>query len=444
MPPSGGRDRVQAGDSTRVVEWRRRVPVKGRTMRNVLQLPPIASVREAAVASGRSSEEVAGAVRSVLVEALAPLPAGPAVYALRDTGGALLTVGQAADLRSRLLKVDGPVVAAATVEYLRCGSPFEAALRHLAWLRELEPERYGPLLPYPPPLYLKLDLRARFPRFEPTETPDLGTEDPAADQARGLARPVRLFGPYPTRKALEAAEAALYAALPLRRCTWDVQGGDVDETCIYLQMRRCAAPCTGEVPVESYRRLVDAGADLLAGRPARAAADLAARRDAAAAALAFEEAARLQAALDRLARQPAPPAADLARWGVVVLAPALRPPRGPAAAAAFGFRAGRLVHEARLEPTAGDLEPQAAALALAVATTPEPPAGAAGSATRARAEEAALLVAWLGRTRPPASVPLDLDDPTRSVPAIVAATAALLARGRPGTEPAGPAAPSDV
>lgn len=394
-----------------------------------LELPPLPALEAEAAAAGRGA--AGEPLRRALAAALGPLPARPAVYALRDAAGSPLTIGHAADLRARLVKVDGPVVAAAAVEYRLCGSAFEAALRHLAWLRALEPDRYGAWLPYPPPLYLRVDLRAKFPRFEPTDVPDLG---PA----------VRLFGPYPTRTALEAAESALYGALPLRRCTWDVQGHDVDESCIYLQMRRCAAPCTGDVPVEAYRRLVDAGADLLTGRPERAAAELAARRDAAVGALAFEEAGRLQAALERTARLP-PPAAEIARWRVAVLAPAVRPaappgePKGrsgrasPAAAAAFGFRAGRLVHEGRLEPAAGDLEGQAAALAAAVAAAPEPPPGAARTTARARAEEAALLVAWLGRARPPAAVVIDPDDPAGAVPLLAGAAAAVLAprRARP-------------
>ncbi len=392
-----------------------------------LDLPPLAALREEAASMGHpAANEV---LSKALAAALGPLPARPAVYALRDAAGATLTIGHTADLRGRLLKVDGPVVAAAAVEYLPCGSAFEGALRQLAWLRTLEPERYGSSLPYPLPLYLKLDLRAKFPRFEPTDVPDVG---PA----------IRLFGPYPTRKALEAAESALYGTLPLRRCTWDVQGHDVDESCIYLQMRRCAAPCTGDVSVQAYRWLVEAGADLLVGRPERAAAEVTARRDAAAAALAFEEAGRLQAALDRLARQQPPPAVEIARWSVAVLTPAFRPPRAPGepqglrfgapagAVAAAGFRAGRLVHEGRLEPAAGDLEEQAAALAAAIASAPEPPPGAAGTPTRARAEEAALLVAWLGRARPPASMVIDLDDPAAAVPALVEAAVAILAPRR--------------
>ncbi len=381
-----------------------------------LDLPPPAALREEGLSTA-------------LAAALSPLPAGPAVYALRDAAGVTLAIGHAADLRGRLLKVDGPVVAAAAVDYCPCGSAFEAALRHLAWLRALEPDRYGSSLPYPLPFYFALDLRAKFPRFEPTDVPDLG---PA----------IRLFGPYPTRKALEAAKSALYGTLPLRRCTWDVQGHDVDESCIYLQMRRCAAPCTGDVPVEAYRGLVEAGADLLVGRPERAAAELARRRDAATAALAFEEAGRLQAALDRLARQPLPPAAEIARWSVAVLTPALRPSRAPGespdrnegtparAVAVAGFRAGRLVYEGRLEPAAGDLEAQAAASAAAIASAPEPPPGAAGTLTRARAEEVALLVAWLGRAKPPASVVLDLDHPAAAVPTLAEATAAILAPRR--------------
>jgi DNA polymerase-3 subunit epsilon len=357
-----------------------------------IALPPLLAIREATLGQGRAEAEQA--VRDALAETAAAVPAAPAVYVLRDAAGAPLTVSHTADLRGRLLKADAPVVAASALEYAPCVSAFDAALRHLAWLRALEPDRYGPWLPYPPPLFLRLDLRAKFPRFEPTDVPD-------------LAPGVRLFGPYPTRAALEQAETALYAALPLRRCTWDVQGHDVDESCIYLQMRRCAAPCTGDVPADAYGRLVEAGADLLEGRPDRAAADLAARRDAAALALAFEEAARLQAALDRLGREAPPPAFDLARWTVAVLSGIGREEGGTRVAEVAGFRGGRLVHEARIDPAVEGLEERCAALAGAIVRAPEPPPGSAGTPARARAEESALLVAWLGRARPPAAVAVD-------------------------------------
>lgn len=355
-------------------------------------LPPLVAVREAALGRGRAEAEQA--VRNALAETAAAIPAAPAVYVLRDGAGAPLAVSHTADLRARLLKADAPVVAAAALEYAPCVSAFDAALRHLGWLRALEPDRYGPWLPYPPPFFLRLDLGARFPRFEPTDVPDFGPG-------------IRLFGPYPTRAALEQAETALYAALPLRRCTWDVQGHDVDESCIYLQMRRCAAPCTGDVPPDAYRRLVEAGADLLEGRPERAVADLTARRDAAAGALAFEEAARLQAALDRLGREAPPPAFDLARWTVAVLSGVRKGEDGARTVVVVGFRAGRFVHEASIDPTAEGLEARCAALAAAIAAAPEPPPGAAGTATRARAEESALLVAWLSRARAPAAVTVD-------------------------------------
>ncbi len=380
-----------------------------------IALPPLLAVREAAAPQGR--EQANDAVRAALAETAASVPAAPAVYVFRDAGDAPLAVSHTADLRARLLKADAPVVAASALEYRPCASAFDAALQHLAWLRVLEPDRYGPWLPYTPPLFLRLDLRAKFPRFEPTEVPDLGPG-------------VRLFGPYPTRKALEQAETALYAALPLRRCTWDVQGHDVDESCIYLQMRRCIAPCTGEVSAESYRGLVEAGADLLLGRPDRAAADLTARRDAAAAALAFEEAARLQAAIDRLTREAPPPAFDVARWTVAVLAGVRKEPDGARGVEVAGFRAGRLVHEGRLDPGADDLEARCAALAAAIATAPEPPAGPAGTAARARAEEAALLVAWLGRARPPVSITIAPERPEAAAEPLAEAVRGLTAPGR--------------
>src|SRR5690606_18172747 len=64
------------------------------------------------------------------------------------------------------------------------------------------------------------------------------------------------------------------------------------------QIKRCSAPCTGEISLPDYARLVQEARDFLSGRSDRIRAQLAQAMQAAAADLDFERAARYR---DRLA-----------------------------------------------------------------------------------------------------------------------------------------------
>jgi len=61
--------------------------------------------------------------------------------------------------------------------------------------------------------------------------------------------------------------------------------------CLLFQIRRCSAPCTGEISREAYMKLVDEARAFLKGRSRRMQAELAERMEEAAAALDFERAA---------------------------------------------------------------------------------------------------------------------------------------------------------
>ncbi len=90
---------------------------------------------------------------------------------------------------------------------------------------------------------------------------------------------------------------ALQRAFLLRSCS-DSFYDNRTRPCLLYQIKRCAAPCTGEISDEDYARLVAEARDFLSGK-SRAVRDLLAREMAEASeAMAFERAARLR---DRIA-----------------------------------------------------------------------------------------------------------------------------------------------
>jgi hypothetical protein len=114
-----------------------------------------------------------------------------------------------------------------------------------------------------PPAFLHLDPSERFPRV-------------TIRGAEGGGR--ALFGPFRNRRAAERTRAALHKIHPLRPCDYTFEPDPVlplGLSCLYAQVRSCAAPCLARVSEETYRRLAAEAAALLArpgGRPAEFAA----------------------------------------------------------------------------------------------------------------------------------------------------------------------------
>jgi excinuclease ABC subunit C len=101
------------------------------------------------------------------------------------------------------------------------------------------------------------------------------------------------FGPFASVLAVNRTMNALERAFLLRSCS-DSFYENRTRPCLLYQIKRCSAPCTGEISHEDYARLVAEARDFLSGK-SRAVRDLLAREMAeASAALEFERAARLR------------------------------------------------------------------------------------------------------------------------------------------------------
>jgi len=105
------------------------------------------------------------------------------------------------------------------------------------------------------------------------------------------------FGPFASVWAVNRTLNALERAFLLRSCS-DSYFANRTRPCLLYQIKRCSAPCTGEIGLEDYAELVGEARDFLSGK-SRVVRDLLAREMAEASdALDYERAARLR---DRIA-----------------------------------------------------------------------------------------------------------------------------------------------
>lgn len=103
-----------------------------------------------------------------------------------------------------------------------------------------------------PPAFLHLDPAARFPRVSVRAKAE---EDPC------------LFGPFRDRKAAERARDAVHRAFPLRPCDAAFEPHPelpLGLSCVFAQVRSCAAPCLRRAGEEEYRALAGRVAGWLA------------------------------------------------------------------------------------------------------------------------------------------------------------------------------------
>jgi len=101
------------------------------------------------------------------------------------------------------------------------------------------------------------------------------------------------FGPFASAGAVHRTLNALQRAFLLRTCS-DSYYENRTRPCLLYQIKRCSAPCTGEISIPDYSQLVGETRDFLSGRSRSIRHRLAAEMEEAAEALAFEKAARLR------------------------------------------------------------------------------------------------------------------------------------------------------
>ncbi len=233
----------------------------------------------------------------VLKEYLRQLPTAPGVYRMLGADDAVLYVGKAKSLKSRVNQyfakhVDSPKTRALVARIVRIettvtASETEALLLEQTLIKALKPP-YNILLrddkSYP---YVFLSDRDTWPRLSFHRGP----------KRQGG----RYFGPFPSATAVRDSLSLLQKLFLVRQCD-DNTFRNRDRPCLQYQIQRCRAPCVGLVSQEDYQRDVDLTRRFLEGRHEEVTQDLIARMSMASDALDFEQAAQLRDQVQALRR----------------------------------------------------------------------------------------------------------------------------------------------
>ncbi len=227
---------------------------------------PVKDTREVPlgpIAPDRAREGKAPAVPTgphVIAQYLKNLPGSPGVYRMLDAAGTVIYVGKARNLKARV------------TSYARAGNHTNRITRMIANTAAME---FVTVRTEAEALLLEANLIKRFrPRYNVLLRDDksfpfiLITGDHRAPQIlkhRGARkRKGEYFGPFASAGAVGRTINMLERAFLLRSCS-DAVFDSRTRPCLLYQIKRCSAPCTGEIGLEDYGALVEEATRFLRG-----------------------------------------------------------------------------------------------------------------------------------------------------------------------------------
>jgi DNA polymerase-3 subunit epsilon len=246
-----------------------------------------------------------GAPHYAKIELTERLPRRPGVYMFRDRDGNLVYVGKAKNLRTRVRSyfygddrrtVGQMLRDLADIEFRVCGTEIEAEITELRLIHANAPRYNRRSRPPKTSHYVKLT-DERFPRLS---------------IVRALRDDGCLYlGPYRSHRTANHVVAALWDAVPIRRCM--TRNGTKSPACSFSQLGVCVCPCDGSVSDRDYAAIIDAFRYGVEHQPATLLEPLVDRIRSYARTARFEEAAEMRDRHRALART----LADRRRWGAL-------------------------------------------------------------------------------------------------------------------------------
>src|SRR5436309_9851329 len=176
-----------------------------------------------------------------------------------------------------------------TIEYSLAGSDFESRFLLYRTLREIFPSDYRERLKLRPAPLIRLNLDNAYARAYVTRK--IG---------RLNGRSI-YYGPFASRAAAEKFLNGSLDFFKMRRCDFDLNPDPTFPGCMYSEMKMCLAPCFKGCSDDAYHVEVGRVQSYLDSGGATLRRDMETQREAASAAMEFENAAAIHARMEKLA-----------------------------------------------------------------------------------------------------------------------------------------------
>jgi excinuclease ABC subunit C len=243
------------------------------------------------------------AVPEPVAAKLPHLPESPGVYLWKDGAGAVLYVGKAKRLRSRVrsyfasdhpesLKTRHLVRQVADLETIVVPTEAHALILEANLIKEYRPKFNIALRDDKSYPYIKVTVQEPFPRVYVTR--------------RLQSDGARYFGPYTDVGAMRRALNVVKRIFTVRSCNYDMPREMPERACLDFSIGRCKAPCIYNQTQEDYRTMIDEVVYFLEGKTDEVVRRVRERMEFAAESLDFERAAELRDALLKLERLEEP------------------------------------------------------------------------------------------------------------------------------------------
>jgi excinuclease ABC subunit C len=226
------------------------------------------------------------------VEALKNLPDHPGVYIMKNLDDEIIYIGKAISLKNRVRqyfqssknhapKVIAMVKNIAYFEYILADSELEALILECNLIKKHKP-RYNILLKddkhYP---YIKVTLSEEYPKVMIVR--------------KILKDNSKYFGPYTDVSAVNEIMTLIKKIYPLRTCKREVDFGKHNgRPCLNFFIKRCLAPCQGNIDKEAYKDMIKSIISFLSGKDEEITTGLKIKMEEASDKLDFEKAAEFR------------------------------------------------------------------------------------------------------------------------------------------------------
>jgi excinuclease ABC subunit C len=223
---------------------------------------------------------------SVIKGVMRGAPNRPGVYRMLDRDGEVLYVGKARNLKKRIQsytrlmgqnnRIARMIASTVAMELITTASEAEALLLEANLIKKLKP---------------RFNINFRDDKSFPYILISREHEVAQVVKHRGARnRPGEYFGPFASAGAVNRTINALQRAFLLRSCTDSVYESRT-RPCLLYQIKRCSAPCTGEINAEDYDALVGEALGFLNGKSDAVRQHLSELMERSSGALDFEQAA---------------------------------------------------------------------------------------------------------------------------------------------------------